>query len=104
MKKKDVSKEGEDERVKKEVSEDQVNFESGTSDQAMGKAFHIVVNLRISTAHSHNVDFNVTDDEVKNALVKVYRNDKEQKNCPVTYDNKFLLTMLHQYGKKINKK
>ena len=72
----------------------------------------MVVNLRISTANSRNADFIVTDDQVKNALIKVYRNSKEQKVCPVTYHdilikqsiiyptkgaevtNKFLLTKL----------
>ena len=48
-------------------------------DQAIAKAFHIVLNSRISTAHSYNADFIVTDDQVKNALIKVYSNDKEQK-------------------------
>ena len=66
-------------QLKKLASEDQVNFKPGASDQAIAKAFHIVVNLRISTAHSYNADFIVTDHQVKSALIKVYRNDKEQK-------------------------
>ena len=37
------------------------------------------LNLRISTAHSYNADFIVTDDQFKKALIKVYRNDKAQK-------------------------
>ena len=37
-----------------------------------------MLNLRISTALV-NADFIVTDDQVKNALIKVCRNDKEQK-------------------------
>ena len=104
-------------QFKKAVSGDQVNLKSGTSDQAIAEAFHIIVNLRISTARSYNADFIVTDDQVKNALIKVFRNDKEQKNCSVTYGNilvrqtrsfiflvkgievinKFLLTELYQY-------
>ena len=76
--KKDTSEEGQDKIVEKVVSKDQVNFKSGTSDQAIAKDFHVVLNLRISTALV-NADFIVTDDQVKNALIKVCRNDKEQK-------------------------
>ena len=74
--KKDTSEEGQDKIVKKVVSEDQVDFKSGTSDQAIAK--DVVLNLRISTALV-NADFIVTDDQVKNALIKVCRNDQEQK-------------------------
>lgn len=49
-------------KLKKEVSEDQVNFKSGALGQAIAKAFHIAVNLRISIAHNYNADFMVTDD------------------------------------------
>ena len=66
-------------QLKKVVSEDQVNFKSDTSDQAIEKAFHIILNLIISTALSYNADFIVIDDQVKNALIKVYRNEKEYK-------------------------
>ena len=69
------------------VSEDQVNFKSETSDQAIAKAFLVVLNLRKSADHSYNVDFIVTVGQVKDALIKVYGNDKEQKNCPATYDD-----------------
>ena len=71
----------------------------------------------ISTTHSYNADVIVTDDQVKNALIKSYRNGKEQKKYPVTYDDilikqsrsiifpvkrveftsKFLLAKLYQY-------
>ena len=40
-------------QLKKAVSEDQVNFKSSTLDKAIAKAFHIFINLRISTAHSY---------------------------------------------------
>ena len=66
-------------QLKKVFSEDQVNLNLGTSDLAIAKVFHIFVNFRISTAHTYNTDFIVTDDEVKNALIKLYGNDKEQK-------------------------
>ena len=35
--------------------------------------------MRAPTAHSYNADFVITDDQVKNALIKVYGNNKEQK-------------------------
>ena len=66
-------------QFKKVVSEEHANFKSDISDQAIEKAFHIVLNLIISTAISYNADLIVTDDQVKNALIKVYRNEKEQK-------------------------
>ena len=65
--------------LKEVLCKDQVIFKSGTSDQTIAKAFHNVVNLRISTAHSYNADFTVTNNPVKNALIKVYRYDKERK-------------------------
>ena len=43
------------------------------------KAFHIVLNLIISTAFSYHADFMVKDDQVKNALIKFRHNEKEQK-------------------------
>ena len=64
MKKKDTSEEGQDKIVKKVVSEDQVNFKSDTLDQAIAKDFHVVLNLRISTALV-NADFIVTDTKLK---------------------------------------
>ena len=67
-------------QLKKVFSEDQVNLKLDTSDLAIAKAFQIVVNFRISTTHTYNTDFIVTDDQVKNALIKVYRNDEERKN------------------------
>ena len=66
-------------QLKKVVSENQVNFKSGTLDQAIEKAFHIVLNLIIAIALSYNADFILTDDQVKDALIKVYRNEKEQR-------------------------
>ena len=66
-------------QLKKVVSEDQVNFKSDTPDQAIEKAFHIILSLIISTALSYNTDFIGIDDQVKNALIKVYRNEKEYK-------------------------
>ena len=66
IEKKDVFKEGQDEIVeRKVVSVNEVNFKSGTLYQAKAKAFHIVLNLRISTAHSYNTDFIVTDNQFK---------------------------------------
>ena len=66
-------------QLKKVVTEDQVNFKSGILDQATAKTFHIFANLRITAAHSYNTYFIVSDDHVKNALLKVYRNVKEEK-------------------------
>ena len=75
-----VSKEVQDKIVKKKVvSEDQVSCKSGRSEKAIAKTFHFVLLLRIYTAHSYNADFILTDNQVKNALTKVYHDDKEQK-------------------------
>ena len=66
-------------QLKKVVSENQVSCKSGRSEKAIAKTFHFVLILRISTAHSYNADFILTDNQVKNALTKVYHDDKEQK-------------------------
>ena len=74
-------------RPKRNSSYGQINFKSDTSDQAIEKAFHIVLNLIISTALSYHADFIVNDDQVKNALIKFRHNEKEQKDRPATYDD-----------------
>ena len=78
MKKKISPRKSKTKQFKKVVSEDQIHFKGDTSNQTIAKAFHIALNLKISSAHSHNADLIVNDGQVKNAVIKAYCNDREQ--------------------------
>ena len=98
MKKRSFQKRPRRNILKEVLCKDQVIFKPGTSDQTIAKAFHNVVNLRISTAHSYNADFIVTNNPVKNALIKVYCYDKEQKHCSVTYADILVRQPYHNFS------